>query len=160
MSLSVIADAVVYDGSGYPGRGDAATLRALMAVSLAFQRANNDRANNDAGVPIFEGSPLLWVATEEGSRAVDEAFWRTAAGDGGAYASPMLFASTLPSAVAAEVTRVFRMRGPVVVVAGAGSAPSRPPAGLAALLGAQHVLALVLHPDHAHATIYTGEPLA
>lgn len=88
-------------------RLDRATLSALVAVHLLLE----DGADPGA----------LFVAADDGCAAADRAYWTAARSRGGADASPLLFASTLPSAVAGEIAMTFALRGPCVVVAGAGA---------------------------------------
>jgi hypothetical protein len=93
------------------------------------------------------------VAVEGGSAAADRAYWETAATAGGAYASPALFAATLPSAAAAEVAAAFGLVGPCVVVTGRGTSPRVPSDATAAALGAAHVLAIAIDADRADAIL-------
>jgi 3-oxoacyl-(acyl-carrier-protein) synthase len=127
---------------------DEGTHRAVVAAGRAL------RAAADAGHDLRDADrTLLWLAREEGSIAVDREYWRTAAPEEGAFASPALFASTLPSAAAAVVAVAFGLRGPVLVVTGDGTAPSRPPREVARALGADFILAMVVRPDGASACV-------
>jgi len=105
--LAAAATAFVGAKSPRLPRLDRPTLAALVAAHLALE---------GAAAPAS-----LVVAVEEGSAAADRAFWATARGKGGVEASPMLFAATLPSAVAGELAMTFALRGPCVVVAGPAS---------------------------------------
>jgi len=125
-------------------RLDAGTRLALLAVSRAAS----------SGVPIRDAaSVLLWLAVEEGSADADRAYWATAAPSGGAYASPALFAATLPSAVAAEVASGFGLLGPCVVVTGRGTSPLLPSPGVARTFGADRLLAVEVGPGRARAIL-------
>jgi hypothetical protein len=88
-------------------RLDRPTLSALVAAHLV---------QREGCVP-----DALLVAVDEGSAAADRVYWATARACGGAYASPMLFTATLPSAVAGELAMTFGLRGPCVVVTGPGA---------------------------------------
>jgi 3-oxoacyl-(acyl-carrier-protein) synthase len=136
-------------------RMDDGTRRAIVAADRALREA----AASGHRLRDSERT-LLWLAREEGSIAVDREYWRTAATEGGAFASPALFASTLPSAAAAVVALAFGLRGPVLVVTGGGTAPSRPPRAVARSLGADYVVAVVIGPDSSSASVEsvgTGE---
>ena len=88
-------------------RLDRPALSALVAAQLVME---------DGAAP-----GALVVAVEDGSAAADRAYWATARERGGAEASPTRFAATLPSAVAGELAMTFALRGPCIVVAGAGA---------------------------------------
>ncbi len=97
-------------------RLDRRALSALVAAHLAL---------DDGAVP-----DSLFVAVAEGSEAADRAFWETARRRGGLEASPVLFAATLPSAVAGELAITFGLRGPCVVLAEAFDGPPSASAGV------------------------------
>ncbi len=94
-----------------------------------------------AGRPVDRSSLLLWLVTESGSEDADRAFWESAVEAGGAVASPLGFAATLPSAIAGEVTRVLGLTGPAVVVVEPGA---RPPLAAFASLGCTDLIELTL----------------
>jgi hypothetical protein len=61
---------------------------------------------------------MLVVAVADGAADADRAYWKTARPREGREASPILFAATLPSAVAGELAMTFGLGGPCLVFAG------------------------------------------
>ncbi len=128
-------EAAVGDPSPLPPAMEAAAARMGPADRAALAAAHAALAS-----PAAEGLPrdrlLLWVAAEDGSAAADREFWRGAAAEGGRYASPALFAATLPSFLAGDLAIALGLTGPVLVQAGRGARDAYPPTGVADALRA------------------------
>jgi hypothetical protein len=88
-------------------------LAALLATDLVLAAAPPGLDPGELEVTVVLG---------DGEPGADVDFWRTACAHGGAHASPMLFASTLPSAVGGELAMTFGLTGPVLVVVADGDA--------------------------------------
>ncbi len=76
-------------------------------------------ALRDAGSPpVVTGRIGAVVSTAFGTSATDHDYLATTIPDGGAQASPNLFAYTLPNVLLGEVAIRFRLTGPTYVVSG------------------------------------------
>ncbi len=91
------------------GRFDAYTKAGFAAIALALR---------DAGLDTWQAKrPIgLVVSTQRGCLAMDDAYFATAAVEGGALASPNLFAYTLPTCMLGEAAIQFGLTGPSFVV--------------------------------------------
>lgn len=98
-------------GSGMPrfGRLDAYTRLGLAAFALALKDANLD---------VWEEKrPMGLVSSSEtGCLETDEQYFRTVIQDEGRFASPNLFAYTLPNGMLGEASIHFGLTGPAFVV--------------------------------------------
>lgn len=91
------------------GRFDDYTKAGFAAIALALRDAGLDQWT--------EKRPIgLVVSTQRGCLAMDEAYFQTAAPEGGAFASPNLFAYTLPNCMLGEAAIQFGLTGPSFVV--------------------------------------------
>ena len=93
---------------GRRGRLDDYTKLLLTALGLALE---------DAGMGT-EGPKDIGIAarTVLGCLATDREFWRTAMSDGGKFASPSLFAYTLPNSCMGEAAIGFGLTGPTFLL--------------------------------------------
>jgi len=96
------------------GRLDAYTRLGLAAIALALEDADLAKWNQKR----FLG---LVTATETGCFKTDEKYCHTMLPDGGRFASPNLFAYTLPNCMLGEASIHFGLSGPQFVVEDAGS---------------------------------------
>lgn len=110
------------NAEGRSGRLDDYSKLGLAAVALAL---------DDAGLAQWEHKRpgALVSATGYGCLAVDGRYFETALPEGGALASPNLFAYTLPNCFVGEAVLRFALTGPTFVV----SAPTAGGGGLKAL---------------------------
>jgi 3-oxoacyl-[acyl-carrier-protein] synthase II len=91
------------------GRFDDYTKAGFAAIALALRDAGLDRWQAKRPVGLV-------VSTERGCLAMDDAYFATAAAEGGALASPNLFAYTLPTCMLGEAAIQFGLTGPALVV--------------------------------------------
>ncbi|MBN1506044.1 MAG: hypothetical protein JW955_04315 [Sedimentisphaerales bacterium] len=91
------------------GRFDAYAKAGFGAIALALRSAGLDQWAQKRPVGLV-------VSTRRGCLEADLAYFRTAAFQGGALASPNLFAYTLPSTMLGEVSIQFGLTGPSFVV--------------------------------------------
>jgi len=90
------------------GRFDAYTKAGFGAIALALRSAGLQEWQ--------EKRPIgLVVGTRHGCLETDVAYFQTAAYDGGAMASPNLFAYTLPNCMLGEASIQFGLTGPTLV---------------------------------------------
>jgi 3-oxoacyl-[acyl-carrier-protein] synthase II len=91
------------------GRFDSYTKAGFSAIALALRDAGMDRWRAKRPVGLI-------VSTQRGCLAMDTAYFATVATEGGALASPNLFAYTLPTCVLGEAAIQFGLTGPAFVV--------------------------------------------
>jgi len=91
------------------GRFDSYTKAGFSAIALALRDAGMDQWHTKRPVGLI-------VSTQRGCLAMDTAYFATAATEGGALASPNLFAYTLPTCVLGEAAIQFGLTGPSFVV--------------------------------------------
>jgi 3-oxoacyl-[acyl-carrier-protein] synthase II len=102
---------------GRSGRLDDYSKTGLAAVALALRDAGLDRWEEKRPGAII-------AATEYGCLATDGDYFETVLPEGGALASPNLFAYTLPNCFVGEAALRFGLTGPTYVVSGEGGASS------------------------------------
>ncbi len=91
------------------GRFDTYAKAGFAAVTLALRSAGLDRWSQKRAIGLVAG-------TRQGCLEADLAYFETAASDGGAMASPNLFAYTLPSCMLGEASIQFGLTGPSFVI--------------------------------------------
>ncbi|MCP4450381.1 MAG: beta-ketoacyl synthase [Planctomycetes bacterium] len=97
------------------GRFDTYTRAGFGAIALALRSAGLQEWQ--------EKRPIgLVVGTHHGCLDTDVAYFETAAQDGGAMASPNLFAYTLPNCMLGEASIQFGLTGPILVTNQSGDA--------------------------------------
>jgi 3-oxoacyl-[acyl-carrier-protein] synthase II len=91
------------------GRFDSYAKAGFGAIALALKAAGLDRWTHKRAIGLVAG-------TRCGCQEADLAYFATVASDGGALASPNLFAYTLPSTMLGEASIQFGLTGPGFVV--------------------------------------------
>lgn len=91
------------------GRFDLYAKAGFGAIAMALRGAGLDRWHRKRPIGLV-------VATQRGCLENDMAYFQTAAWDGGAMASPNLFAYTLPTSMLGEASIQFGLTGPSFVV--------------------------------------------
>jgi 3-oxoacyl-(acyl-carrier-protein) synthase len=94
-------------------RPDPASMIFVQAAHLLLSRTN----------PDLESTGLI-IASEEGSRATDDAFLTTLAERGRAFGSPSLFVYTLSTSPLAEASLALKLRGEVMALSSKSGAES------------------------------------
>lgn len=91
------------------GRLDRFSQMGLSAIALALK---------DANFPELSGKFVMGIIaeTETGCLTTDHRFYETVVKEGGQFASPNLFAYTLPTSFLGEAALLFRLTGPTFVV--------------------------------------------
>lgn len=91
------------------GRFDSYARAGFGAIALALKGAGLDRWTHKRAIGLIAG-------TRRGCQEADLAYFETAASNGGALASPNLFAYTLPGTMLGEASIQFGLTGPCFVV--------------------------------------------